>query len=40
MKNIIAIVSTVFIIGLMVYTFSFFRALQGGEAGSIIEGMR
>ena len=37
MKNIIAIVSTVFIIGLMVYTFSNGRAFQGGEAGNIIE---
>ena len=40
MKNIIAIVSTVFIIGLMVYTFSNGRAFQGGEAGNIIEDMK
>ena len=40
MKNIIAIVSTVFIIGLMVYTFSNGRAFQGGEAGNVIEDMK
>ena len=40
MKNIIAIVSTVFIISLMVYTFSNGRAFQGGEAGNIIEDMK
>ena len=40
MKNIIAIVSTVYIIGLMVYTFSNGRAFQGGEAGNIIEDMK
>lgn len=40
MKNIIAIVSTVFIIGLMVYTFSNGRAFQGVEAGNIIEDMK
>ena len=40
MKNIIAIFSTVFIICLMVYTFSNGRAFQGGEAGNIIEDMK
>ena len=40
MKNIVAIVSTIFIIGLMAYTFSNGRAFQGGEAGNIIEDMK
>ncbi|WP_072681537.1 c-type cytochrome [Arcobacter sp. LA11] len=32
MKNIIAIISTVIVVGLMAYTFSNGRAFQGGEA--------
>jgi cytochrome c553 len=40
MKKTIAILSTIFVIGLMVYTFSNGRAFQGGEAGNIIEDMK
>lgn len=37
MKNIIAIVSTILVLGLMVFTFNNGRAFQGGEAAKIIE---
>lgn len=40
MKNIIAIISTITILSLMIYTFSNGRAFQGGEAGNIIEDMK
>ena len=40
MKNIIAIISTIIVVGLMAYTFSNGRAFQGGEAGHIIEDMK
>lgn len=40
MKKTIAILSTIFVIGLMSYTFSNGRAFQGGEAGNIIEDMK
>lgn len=40
MKNIIAIISTVIVLGLMGYTFSNGRAFQGGEAGKIIEDIK
>ncbi len=37
MKNIIAIASTIIVLGLMGYTFSKGGAFQGGEAGHVIE---
>ncbi len=40
MKNIIAIISTVIVLGLMGYTFNNGRAFQGGEAGNIIEDIK
>lgn len=40
MKNIIAIISTVIVLGLMGYTFNNGRAFQGGEAGNIIENIK
>ena len=40
MKNIIAVISTIIVVGLMAYTFSNGRAFQGGEAGHIIEDMK
>lgn len=40
MKNIIAIISTLVVVGLMAYTFSEGRAFQGGEAGNVIEDMK
>jgi cytochrome c553 len=40
MKNIIAILSTIIVVGLMAYTFSIGEAFQGGEAGKIIEDMK
>ncbi len=40
MKNIIAIVSTIIVLALMVFTFTNGRAFQGGEAGKIIEDMK
>jgi cytochrome c553 len=40
MKNIIAIVSTIIVLGLMVLTFTTGTAFQGGEAGKIIEDMK
>ena len=40
MRNILAIFFTVLIVGLMGYTFFFFKAFQGGEAGNIIEDMK
>lgn len=40
MRNIIAIVSTLIVLGLMAYTFTTGRAFQGGEAGKIIEDLR
>ena len=40
MKNIIAILSTIIVVGLMAYTFSIGQAFQGGEAGNIIEDMK
>lgn len=40
MKNIIAVISTIIVLGLMGYTFSNGRAFQGGEAGKIIEDIK
>ena len=40
MKNIIALVSTILVLGLMVLTFTTGRAFQGGEAGKVIEDMK
>lgn len=40
MKNTLAIIFTVIIIGLMAYTLLVGRAFQGGEAGNIIEDMK
>lgn len=40
MKKIIAIISTVVVIGLMLFTLSNGRAFQGGEAGNIIEDLK
>ena len=40
MKNIIAVISTVIVLGLMAYTFSNGRAFQGGEAAKIIEDIK
>ncbi len=40
MKNIIALISTIIVLGLMTYTFSTGRAFQGGEAGKIIEDIK
>jgi cytochrome c553 len=40
MKNIIAIASTIIVLGLMVSTFTTGTAFQGGEAGKIIEDMK
>ena len=40
MKNIIALASTILVLGLMVLTFTTGRAFQGGEAGKIIEDMK
>ena len=40
MKRVIAIISTIFVLALMAYTFSKGRAFQGGEAGNIIEDMK
>jgi cytochrome c553 len=40
MKKIIAIISTIIILFLMVYTFLVGRAFQGGEAGNIIQDMK
>ena len=40
MKNIIAIASTVIVVGLIIYVFSQGGAYQGGEAGRIIEDMK
>ncbi|WP_375723580.1 hypothetical protein LXN10_13870 [Arcobacter sp. KX21116] len=37
MKNIIAIISTLIIIGLMIFSYKNGTAFQGGEAGHIIE---
>ena len=40
MKNIIALVSTILVLGLMVLTFTTGSAFQCGEAGKIIEDMK
>lgn len=40
MKKIIAIISTLIVLGLMAYTFSTGRAFQGGEAGKIIKDLK
>ena len=40
MKNIIALVSTILVLGLMVLTLITGRAFQGGEAGKVIEDMK
>jgi len=40
MKKIIAIISTIIVLGLMFITFNNGRAFQGGEAGNIIEDMK
>ncbi|APW66297.1 MULTISPECIES: c-type cytochrome [Arcobacteraceae] len=40
MKNIIAVISTIIVLGLMAYTYTNGRAFQGGEAGKIIEDMK
>ena len=40
MKKIIAIISTIIMLFLMVYTFLVGRAFQGGEAGNIIQDMK
>ena len=40
MKNIIAVIFTVIVLGLMGYTFNNGRAFQGGEAGKIIEDIK
>ncbi|QDF28177.1 c-type cytochrome [Halarcobacter anaerophilus] len=40
MKNIIAIVSTVIVMGLILYVYSKGPAYQGGEAGRIIEDLK
>lgn len=40
MKNIIALLSTLIVIGLMIFTFSNGRAFQGGKAGHIIEDLK
>ncbi len=39
-KRIVAIISTIVVIGLMIFTLSNGRAFQGGEAGNIIEDMK
>ncbi|PLY08182.1 MAG: hypothetical protein C0625_02785 [Arcobacter sp.] len=39
-KKIIAIISTIFIFGLMLFTFYNGTAFQGGEAGNIIENIK
>jgi cytochrome c553 len=40
MKNIIAIITTIIILSLMIFTFLTGRAFQGGEAGNIIQDMK
>ena len=40
MKNILAIIFTIIIVGLMAYTLLNGRAFQGGEAANIIEDMK
>ena len=40
MKKIIAIISTLLVFGLMLFTFNNGRAFQGGEAGNIIEDIK
>ena len=40
MKNILAIIFTIIIVGLMAYTLLKGRAFQGGEAANIIEDMK
>lgn len=40
MKNILAIIFTIIIVGLMAYTLLDGRAFQGGEAANIIEDMK
>ena len=40
MKNILAIIFTIIIVGLMAYTLLNGRAFQGGEAGNIIEDIK
>jgi len=40
MKNIIAIISTIVVIGLMLYVYSKGPAYQGGEAGHVIEDIK
>jgi cytochrome c553 len=40
MKNIIAIIATIIIVSLMIYTYLTGRAFQGGEAGNIIQDMK
>ncbi len=40
MKNIIAIISTVIVFALMLFTFNNGSAFQGGEAGNIIEDLK
>ncbi len=40
MKKIIAIISTIVVLGLMLFTLNNGRAFQGGEAGNIIEDMK
>lgn len=39
-KKILAIISTIIVIGLMLFTLNNGRAFQGGEAGNIIEDMK
>lgn len=40
MKKIIAIISTIIVFGLMLFTLNTGRAFQGGEAGNIIKDMK
>ncbi len=40
MKNIIAIISTLLVLGLMVFTFTNGRAFQGGEAAKVIQDLK
>ncbi|MDD3055177.1 MAG: c-type cytochrome [Aliarcobacter sp.] len=40
MKNILAIIFTIIILGLITYTLLIGRAFQGGEAGNIIEDIK
>ena len=40
MKNIVAIISTLLILSLMIYTFLTGRAFQGGEAANVIKDMK